>query len=195
MGLRPTKLNENGSEWSIFEAAAAALPLWEPEARFRLDRLGTPGPLWHGHPAHDGQGGRATGPRCRNVGVSLVDTQQHGSGLMAAVGHLRGFAPTTRGAALAAKPQPAGHGHLVRVRFTGRMPAMPPPPGSAAQRQSGSCAAARLESHAQRPCQPVPPRSAPDTTPLRLSAGSPVGLRVSRINRQQRSEAFSLPIP
>jgi len=36
MGLRPTKLNENGSEWSIFEAAAAALPLWEPEARFRL---------------------------------------------------------------------------------------------------------------------------------------------------------------
>ena len=53
MGLRPTKLNENGPEWSIFEAAVATLPLWEPEARFRLDGLGTPGPLWHGHPAHE----------------------------------------------------------------------------------------------------------------------------------------------
>jgi len=112
MGLRPTKLNENGSEWSIFEAAAAALPLWEPEARFRLDRLGTPGPLWHGHPAHDGQGGRATGPRCRNVGVSLVDTQQHGSGLMAAVGQLRGLPLRLEAPPLPQSRQAAGPGHL-----------------------------------------------------------------------------------
>ena len=45
------------------------------------------------------------------------------------------------------------------------------------------------------PCQPVPPRRAPDTTALRLSAGSGVGVKVSKINRQQRIEAFSSPTP
>jgi len=50
MGILP--MTPPRPRW-LFWTAVATLPLWEPEARFRLDGLGTPGPLWHGHPAHE----------------------------------------------------------------------------------------------------------------------------------------------
>ena len=91
-----------------------------------------------------------------------MDAQQHGSGLMAAVG------------------QPRGLPLRLEAPRKGR---------AVATRSDAKNATRNLL------CRPVPPRRSPDTTSLRLSAGSQVGVKVSKIYRQQRSEAFSLPIP
>ena len=198
MGLRPTKLNENGSEWSIFEAAAATLPLfpdapacWRTPSRQRasgstasarpgLCGMGILPMRWpcHRPPAH----------KRRGIPRGYPATRKRPNGRCRATTRV---APTTQAPPLPQSRQAAGHGHLGRVRSTGRVPAVPPSPGAT------SSAALPHAKSAMRNllCQPVPPRCAPDTTPLRLSARSAATVRVSKLSRGQRSEASSLPIP
>jgi len=127
-----------------------------------------------------------------------VDTQQHGSGLMAAVGQLRGFAPTTRAAALAAEPPGSGARPSWPGRHYGQDAGATAPRGPRRAPRKGSAVAALPHAKSAMRnllCQPVPPRRSPDTTSLRLSAGYQVAVKVSKVNRQQRSETFLLSIP